>query len=272
MWLKHFSSQLPIILHICAISFSKTCVTKYTNAALDGYRCIMATEMYRNVTDVRPHMCTHICMTSKDCSITIYNIPGKFCLIGKDACIALQKDTDYQVRYISIRKRGSCIKWVSKFDFIQGNFVASTECDVNGAQRPCYVGRLKLPTNILPGKYHLGTNGPEGVWTILNGRGYTIGNMEVLDVQYGCLVTWMPFNSGDPVPLGAVVGGYLASRDSKLYVMRGMVQHAGNMYTVFGYYDDATEKGYLEYFGARIVMEMDILILIWNTRSNYMYL
>ena len=143
------------------------------------------------------------------------------------------KDTDNEVYYISTRKRNSCIKWVSNTNFVEGNTVAIAACHLNGAQRPCYVGRLKSPTNTLPGKYHLGSYGPEGVWTVFNGQGYTTGTME-LYVHSDSQVTWVPPTARDPVPFGAIVGGYLSSSDSKLYILRGMVQYEENAYTVIG--------------------------------------
>ena len=262
MLMNQLLTQFSLLVPICLISSSKECVTRYTHAALVGYRCITANEIYRNITGVQSHICTHLCMTREECFITNYNVPGKFCLIGNDACIALQKDIDYQMRFRMMRQRGSCGKWVPHSDFAQTRHVASNECNVYGAQRPCYVGRLKSLTNTLPGKYQRRTNGPDGVWTILNGQKYTAGTIEVLDVQSDCHVTWMSFAAGDPIPHGAVNGGYLASRDSKLYVMRGKVQHGGSMYTVIGYYDTKTGRGYLEYEGSHVLTEMDILILI----------
>ena len=271
MWMNQLLIHFFILVHVWAISSSKKCVTRYRHAALVGYRCITANETYRNVTDVQSHICTHLCMTREECIITNYNVPGKFCLIGNDVCIALQKDTAYQMHFHSMRKRGSCVKWVSHSDFAQIRPVASNECHLFGAQRPCYVGRLKSSGNTLPGKYQRATNGPEGVWTILNGQRYTAGTIEVLDVQSDCHVTWVSFTTGDPIPHGAVIGGFLASRDFKLYVMRGKVQHGGNMFIVFGYYDTANKKGYMEYHGLRVVMEMDILISIWNTPWTFRY-
>ena len=269
MWLLHKTKYFFIILHFCILSSAKKCATKYTYESLNGYRCITENESYRNITGVQSYICTHLCMTSDDCSVTNYNTVGRFCLFSNDKCITLRKHADYQVNYISMWKRDHCIKWVSNLEFSRATLIGTSNCDSGGAARPCYVGRRKSATNILPGKYQSCINGPEGVWTILNGRMYTSGAMEILEVQPKCHVTWMPFSAGDPVPFVAVIGGYMVSSDSHLYVMRGQVHNNGNVYTVFGYYAPAAGKGYVEFLGIHILTTMDILILIWNRRTTF---
>ena len=265
MCLHHAPTYLVILLNLCAVSSSSNCIVKYTNELFAGYRCITESEYYRSIPDVHFYMCRYICVTSGDCSITNYNTAEKLCLISNDPCIVLQEDTDYEVSYISSRKRDSCIQWVSNSDFALAAPVASMDCYINGAERPCYVGRRVSPDNILPGKYHRQySHGEEGVWSVFEGEMYTNGAMEILDIQADCQVTWMAFTAGDPVPVNAVAGGYLESGDSMLYVIRGKVQYEGNMFTVFGYYDPAAERGYMEHYGVHIMSVMDMLILIWN--------
>ena len=210
-------------------------------------------------------MCRHICVTNGNCSITNYNRAEKLCLISDNPCLVLQKDTHYEVNYISIRNRDSCIQWISNSNFAQAAYITSLDCDINGSERPCYVGCRVSTGHILPGKYHRhDSRGREGVWTVLDGQAYTTGTMEILDVQTDCQVAWMSFTARDPVPFSAVAGGYMTSDNSMLYVIRGNVHDNGNMFTVFGYYDPANERGYLAYFGVRTLTIMDILILIWN--------
>ena len=270
MCLQHTPTYFVILLRLCAAASSTNCVVKYRNEPFAGYRCITESENYRNIPNVHSHMCRHICVTSGDCSIVNYNRAKKLCLISSDPCIVLQKDTDYEVNYISNRKRDSCIQWVSNYNFAQAKPVTSMECDQYGALRPCYVGRRISPSHILPGKYHAQDSiAEEGFWTVFDGQIYTNGAMEILDVQADCQVTWMSLTAGDPVPINAVVGGYVESSDFMLYVIRGKIQRDGNMFTVFGYYDPATEKGYLEYFGVRVLTVMDVLILIWSNYSKF---
>ena len=263
MCLQHTPTYFVILLHVYAVSSRTNCVVKYTNEPFVGYRCITESENYRNIPDVHSYMCRHICVTSGDCSIINYNTVKKLCLISSDPCIVLQKDTNYEVNHISSRKLDSCIQWVSNSNFAQAKPVTSMDCDKNGAARPCYVGRRVSPSHILPGKYHRhDSHGQEGLWTVFDGQKYTTGAMEILDVQADCQVTWMSFTAGDPVPVNAVAGGYMESGGSMLYVIRGKVQYDGNMFTVFGYYDPAAERGYMEYFGVRSLTVMDMLILI----------
>ena len=228
-----------------------------------GYRCITQNELYRSITDVPFYICRHICAKSGDCSITNYNTVDNLCLISNDTCLFLQKDTDYQMNYISIRKRDSCIEWVSNFNFARAIPVISETCNQYGSERPCYVGRHVSSSHILPGKYHRRNLYAENLWTVFNGPMGVTEAMEILDVQPDCQVTWMPFTAGDPVPFNAVVGGYMEGGDSMLYVIRAEVEHFGNMFTVFGYYFPEAERGYVEYVGVHVLTVMDMLILIW---------
>ena len=234
-----------------------------------GYRCISENESYRSITGVHSYICRHICAQSNDCSITNYNTVENLCLISNDTCFFLQKDTDYQMNYISIRKRDSCIEWVSNSNFGQAMPVISEDCDLLGSERPCYVGRRVSSNHSLPGKYHRHDIFEEGLWTVFNGQLYTTGDMEILDVHPDCQVTWMSFTAGDPVPFNAVIGGYMDGGDSILYVIRGKADHLGNMFTVFGYYFPETEQGYLEYYGVHVLTVMDMLILMWYHQMGF---
>ena len=118
------------------------------------------------------------------------------------------------------------------------------------------MGRLTYLNNILPGKYveHYDT-----VYTVLNGDKQKDGEKEILDVDPGCPVFWVPFTAGNDIPDVAVKGGYLADSSTDLYVIRAVQDQT---VTMFGYYDPATAKGYVALGGVREVSQMDLMILL----------
>ena len=82
-------------------------------------------------------------------------------------------------------------------------------------------------------------------------------DIDILQVRPKCQVILVDYSAGNPIPDGAVVGGYLATGSgSDVYVIQaGEVAH-------FGYYDPDTELGYVEYRGVKTHTEMKIMILL----------
>ena len=108
------------------------------------------------------------------------------------------------------------------------------------------------------------------MYSTLNGQKIDASIGQSLDIQTGCVVTWVPFTAGDPVPDGAVEGGYLDNDGviQNLYITS--VLKTQHNCIVFGYYNPATELGYAEDFDVFTYTDMNLLIL-WSQprRSNW---
>ena len=146
------------------------------------------------------------------------------------------------------------------------NKVWSYGCQADETYPDCVVGRLRSPPYILPGKCFPHVDSTDGCFSILEGASHTSGDPEVLHVEPGCMVAWIPYDAGDPLPEGAVVGGNLVdggtvSNDgtvSTLYVIQGV---AADLYNIVGYYDPTTETGHVEHSGDNPLIQMKMLVL-----------
>ena len=135
----------------------------------------------------------------------------------------------------------------------------SYPCHHDTRHHICYVGRLISGPHTLPGKYQTLHN---NLYSSFNGRTHMNGNKEVLTVVAGCQVGWMPYTAGNVIPTHAVTGGFLASgTGSRLFVIRGQV----GGYIPIGYYDPNMQKGYIDYCGAHVLTEMEMLVVVWLT-------
>ena len=164
------------------------------------------------------------------------------------------------MNHLGLIHRSECLRWLPTSSFENSETVISADC--HHLETVCYVGRLISSTNILPGKY---LRELDKVGTVFNGDEVTHIDFssinEILDVRPGCQLTWMPFSAGDAIPTGAVEGGFLESNGATLYVIRAP---AGPRTAIFGYYDPASNSGYVPHFGPVLVIEMELLVLLWT--------
>ena len=90
------------------------------------------------------------------------------------------------------------------------------------------------------------------------GADYGSNNViEVLTTTAGCPLFWVPYTGGNPLPVGAVAGGYLSSGKVTYIAQKGV----GSIPT-FGYYNTDTEFIYYEFQGVQYSTAMEILVLI----------
>ena len=89
---------------------------------------------------------------------------------------------------------------------------------------------------------------------IVHGSGTVV---EVLNTIAGCPLFWVPYTGGDPLPSGAVVGGYIADV-TPTYVARK--QYSTNL--ACGYYNTECEMIHYESSGARTSSTMELLVLL----------
>ena len=128
--------------------------------------------------------------------------------------------------------------------------------------KPCHLGRLLNANNILPGKY---VPFFYEVHSVLNGDKFEEGRKEIMEFDPSCPVFWVPFTAGNDIPDVAVKGGYLSDSSTDLYVMRAVYSEYDLL--MFGYYDPVAAVGYVSYWGAKEVTQMDLLVFIWHVFS-----
>ena len=254
---------LAALLHLRIYMCGYICHYKHTGPALVGFRCVTESEVYTNITGIiQPRMCTYHCIRRNDCSVVNYNFEQNTCHLSNDDCVVLEADDSFQVNYLGTRYRSECLQWLPSSAFNNISTVSSPIC--HQTHTTCYVGRMVSPPNVLPGKYLHERN---TIYTLLGGNSLSSGTSELLNVHTGCQVTWLPFSAGDTLPMGAVEGGFVASSGATLYVIRW----PADQFTVFGYYDPHTAKGYLPYLAGVNLDHMELLVLLWICEFSSMW-
>ena len=224
---------------------------------------IVVSQKMRNIQELRTFDHTFVltsCMRRRDCHIVNYNTKRNSCLLSKGVCLALQRDSSFQVNWLGTTPHRECLQWQPPPPPVSGNTTAVTSHTCHQTET-CSVGRLRINTHVVPGKYF---HGRDDLWSVLNGVEVGHGVKEILTVNHNGQVAWMPFRAGDTLPVGAVAGGHLGDNGSLLYVMRAT---AGSLHP-FGYYNPLTVLGYLPQHGVVEVTNMDILVLLWNARAH----
>ena len=251
-----------VYVFLCGRVFGQTCRQMFTHRPLLGVRCVTDTEIYSR-TSTRPHTCVNQCIRKDNCTVANYNMLSNTCFLSNDKCIRLRVDTEFYVSTIrSMKHREQCFRWVPIGQFDEASTFESPECYMlTVLLKPCHLGRLVYANNILPGKYEPLS---DEVHSVLNGDKIEEGNKEIMDIDPGCPVLWVPFTAGSDIPDVAVKGGYLADSSTDLYVMRAVYE---NDLLMFGYYDPMAAVGYLTYFGANEVTQMDLLVFVWYVFS-----
>ena len=207
------------------------------------------------------YSCRYNCITNKSCLYVLHHVTRNYCLVSNGPCLWLEPDIDYNVMVTRTRPAHECLEWTPRTSL------------VNAARRndtcsPHRIGRAIIQSNKL-----VGTGGDDEVYTVLNGDYASGAALGWLNVEPGCKVSWIYFTGGDPIPSGAVQGGYLNNSGTRqpIYVM-GAVK-SGSSCTIYGYYDPGTERGYFEIWGANECTEMYLMIIEWynvlTERSEY---
>ena len=206
------------------------------------------------------HTCITDCIRRHDCQHINYNIYERRCILSLEACTKLIQDKQYSAIFLGRPRNAElCLMWVPITEQSISRMVPSHDCEFNRIfpETECYVGRIKSPPHILPGKFI--PQWRDTVYSVLNGSLHTDGTKEILEVSPLCLAKWMPYSAGNELPAQSVAGGYLRNETgSRLYVIKGRSRRK----TVIGYYDTDANKGYVEYRGVKELKHMEMLVLV----------
>ena len=199
---------------------------------VDGKSC--ETPEYINITTIEQHHCTIACVHSKECKATIYDGRHSLCILLSKPCIYMTPRTGHV--YQSFQP--ACTKWLPLND----NDPAYRIFEYGS--NPSYIARAFVGNDLIVGKK---TNTfysiyPHGTSTFIDASHY-----ENLVVDPSCSVTWVPFDadSDQPIPDGALTGGFLATTNTPLYVSRLDV----NGRIIIGYFNPLNQKAWASFGG-----------------------
>ena len=241
--------QLAVIMAVAVtcITAKKQCRWVNTEEPRTDHRCVTASERYMTIHNVPSHLCFHICMELNNCTIINYNHEKRCCNLTSEDCQKTVEDSEFTVTILS------CLHWVSFGNTVEDMCIP---CDIYTAS--VVVGRLLFQKYILVGKHSMSER-KTYVWK--NGTTFAAADTEVLQIMPWCAANWMTYVPGDPIPAGAVVGGYVGDPFVETYVITGVTKIGVKR---CGYYNSETGLGYVVGSrGAEATTEMDILVLHW---------
>ena len=249
-----------IFLSLVVYTVATTCNVTYTQRPRSGFLCQHPTNI--TITSLSRGQCLWHCMHQNTCHVISYEPESHECRLSP-GCESIYPSPVWDVTVLG-PERSSCLKWMANVDRDRANKVWSYGCQQHAIYPDCVVGRLLSPPHVLPGKYFLHADSYSGgCWSILEGASYSTGELEVLHVEPNCVVAWIPYTAGDPLPEGAVVGGNLVDDGtvSTLYVIQGVVDG----HNVIGYFDSTTQTGHVLHSGDNPLTEMNMLVLFWRS-------
>ena len=249
----------PMRLFLCLLIFSYhftvagACRLEFVSEMAEQ-RCMTAQGTSAPMTAEQP-VCAMICAQHTLCRSFNYNFVENKCVLNEGPCLHLMPSIHFLAVIFGDAQAEVCLRWVPIVDFSAASAIPTSPCNAHSDFATCYVGRLVYTPHVLPGKYQ-DTN--KNIYSVLRGAEESNGIKEVLQVTNGCDISWVSFTAGGTVPSRAVVGGYLADgAGSNLYVIRGVVSG----FKFIGYYDPASEHGYVESGGAHMITQMEVLVL-----------
>ena len=90
-----YETALSIVLLMKASTAQEQCRSVALQKPRTGYRCI--TENYTTITQVPQHLCTHVCMQKKNCSLINCTLEKTYCQISFEGCQKMVVDPEFTV-------------------------------------------------------------------------------------------------------------------------------------------------------------------------------
>ena len=231
---------IPLLSFIHVFGSSLSCRHEEIRE-VPGQRCVVGNMTFVHDGLVDRRKCITDCMRRHQCQLVNYNTDESHCVLSLEACTELVPDEQYNVMLVGPRLTAEqCLGWVPITEHTLSRMISSDDCERSRTypETECYVGRIKSPPHIIPGKFiprrrHV-------VYSVLNGSTFMDGTNEILEVPPPCLVTWVPYSAGNVLPTRAVLGGYLENETgSRLYIIKGPCRGQ----TLIGYYDTTENMG-----------------------------
>ena len=185
--------------------------------AEEGRACHL--QEYTNISVIERHHCTLACVRDNECKATVHDSRQSVCMLFPEPCMLLLSRTDHI--YQSFRR--PCTKWVANSDAYFGM----------GSKK---LGRAFFGEDLTMGHFYS--------WRFFGAPPGSANKVENNDfvglvVDASCRVSWVPYNAttGQPLPTGALIGGFVAATNTPLYVSLLHEYTYGDTYEHFANYD-----------------------------------
>ena len=226
-----------------------------------GYYCSPDNRTVQ-LSHVAGHLCTHYCVSSFQCSMFSYHVQGSVCMVYKENCVEMVRGREQVFSYIMLNRpqNHGCISWLP----YQG-VIPDGERLVHMKDGKQVMVRIHYSNETLPGKCV--SNESIKTVSLVNSPVMVDKSpdsaMEFLVVSDTCSVAWVPHIAGNPMPPGAVVGGW-KSNGAPLIVAALWTTKIKKKYS-YGYYVPESQLGYVTNAGTVASnTSVDIMVKIWG--------
>ena len=189
---------------INAKAIGAECESRSIQLPTGGIAC--ETQEHTNISVTEHRRCSMACIRNKECQATIYDSPRLVCILLPEPCFRVERYTGFVYQVF----QHQCTQWVPESDDVPGYWT-------NEGNGQSYVVRRYIGSDLVVGKL---TNRLH----VISPRGDHIqgGNYEELVVDGFCRVTWVPYDSttGQPIPTGTLIGGFLSATNTPVYVSK----------------------------------------------------
>ena len=252
IWKHHFEPAYIICCVYMYTVFAIGCEITRTTSPLLHHRCISNGSEVIFINAKQPQ-CEWKCLSIESCRYVNINPSNVSCELGVGRCANVVPSPGHMVKVFTLANR-MCHLWSSDEQVGREPVVVSY-----GTVR-LHVSRIHRDGAAIVGK--LAVNSGQ-FWANIKGQGIDVpsgSEVEVLTVDDACTWIWLPYTSGEALPVGAVIGGHLGS-GSPIYVAK-MVDHQYGKLAI-GYYSTEIDLGNYELHGAKTTTTMDILVMLW---------
>ena len=175
--------------------------------------------------------------------------------MGSELCITAESRLHSSMMVFRQKEVETCVSWMSP---LYNPAVPRRLVETRPHQsRPGAVGRMVVGENIYIG--HVDKPNAAGYFPIDANEDRETTNYEILSVSPNCSLAWMPYITGDTVPVAALKLGYVTGK-GPTYSIR--VNRLDLNTDKFGVYATGDNVAYYYFFGSQSATEVDILVQV----------
>ena len=223
---------------------STYCKMGNIQSRVDGQAC--DPPEYTNISASEWRHCSLACAHIKECRATIFDHRRSFCMIMPQPCVLLKPYSDHVYQSFEY----PCTKWVpAAKDNVEAVWIYERN------NNKAYVARVFDNNDLLLGKLTDNFYGIDPSGSKTQGG----SSQEKVVVDPSCSVTWVSYDAttGQPMPAGAFVGGFLRATNTPLYVSR---QEAPDCDWALGYYNPINQKAWGECYGVQDSSKLEVMV------------
>ena len=213
---------------------------------IDGQAC--ETQDYINISVTERHHCTLACMRSNECKATVYDNLRSVCTLLPLTCFLLKPRAEHVYQAFQY----ACDKWVPE-SYDGGLWV------YENPRSMAYFARVTVNDDLVLGKVSDRFHGVLPSGTELEHG----GSYEKLVVDVACSVTWVSYDATtkQPIPTGAIIGGFLAATNTPLYLTRLHGMKNNEPALLPSYYNPRNHMAWTEFYGIYNRSTFDLLVV-----------